>query len=267
MTFKCGKCGKKVKTQHLLDKHLNRQDPCDIIIKCDNCNKIFNNRAQKNSHNRRKTPCIKNVNGESSKSDAQIQLEIEREKTLRLEKEKKSELDKLDKEMQMQAEKTKNTLLILAAKKEKDTSIELLKTERKEKTASVINNTNNIVNNNIIININIANTNNTVQHLTNQYIPDTHITFKNLSGMIDMLCYCVAAEFAAARIIGNTRDTRNKEEIERIYHDNKGITGISKDVIKFCLNNNRYPEYIVVYYSKSIDKFLSIYTSDDINNI
>lgn len=164
--FKCKKCKKKFISQYLLDKHLNREVPCDQKIMCELCNKIFQKKIELERHMQRKTPCVK-----VDKIKKSISLEIQQEKTKQEREKTRRELEKIklkneqiklkneqrEKEIQLQKEKAlaieekkmeqlkfdhEKKLEKMLLQKEKELTIENIKTERKEKTTTIINNDN-----------------------------------------------------------------------------------------------------------------------------
>lgn len=124
MKYKCQKCKSKFISQYLLDKHLNRETSCDIKIKCNKCDKEFQNKFILEKYLKRKNPCVRII------IEASSRIEI-------IEAEKKAKL-----EIEMQKHKNRMEL-------------EELKNQRKERTATIINNDNRIqIINNIEVHIN-----------------------------------------------------------------------------------------------------------------
>ncbi|MGL5934458.1 MAG: C2H2-type zinc finger protein [Cetobacterium sp.] len=123
MNYKCPKCNKIFSNSYNYSRHISKKIPCDTIFKCDNCGKISPNDYSLNKHLNKKIPCERKA---SIKSNVEILLEITK---LKLE----------DKEKERQFKKEIIELKTRAAL-EKITLAEKLKTERKEKTVTHINN-------------------------------------------------------------------------------------------------------------------------------
>lgn len=157
MKYKCLKCNNKFSSEYMLNKHMNKQVPCDIKIECDKCGLSFTSKIYLERHKNRKTPCIKNMEvtiniPQVSKSDEKQKnrLKIEKEKTKQL------ELKLKEKTMEIEAQKELKLLEIEALKLRNDSRLkeEEMKTERKEKTTHIINNQQNItIQNNFVLNI------------------------------------------------------------------------------------------------------------------
>jgi hypothetical protein len=181
---KCIKCNKNFKSEYLLNKHINRKYPCDIIFNCEKCNSIFKDKRTLDLHLNRKTLCTKKI----IKPEAEIILEIEKLKLYKKEKEYQHEKEML--ELKKENEVAKLEILnkiklqgkekfwqhekeIIELKKqaalEKISLSEKLKTERKEKTVTHINNIHieNKIQNTIQNNIKLEQ--NFIQHVTNLY--------------------------------------------------------------------------------------------------
>lgn len=145
MSLTCILCNKKFNSNNNLQKHMNRQVPCNIVIQCVRCEKIFNRQIDLDKHSKRKFPCIL----KTSKSE----IDFEHEK-MRLELEMKNKLILMNTQAQIAKEasalKTADELI----KKEKDAQVakekmilkseldmkkEDAKTKRKEITAKMIN--------------------------------------------------------------------------------------------------------------------------------
>ena len=167
MINKCLKCNKIFNNSYNYSRHINRKIPCDAIFKCDKCDKIFPNNSNLITHINKKIPCKKPIiHQEVKKSDVEVLLEIEKLKLEDKDKDRRHEMSKKDKERQHEKE-------IIELKKqsalEKIKLSETLKTERKEKTVSYINNIHieNNIQNTIQNNIKIEQ--NFIQNVINVY--------------------------------------------------------------------------------------------------
>lgn len=174
----CKRCLKQFKSKYLLDKHIKKRISCESYKKKDkNQSDILSTTYNKDNKNDSKTDTIK------------LKLEIEKEKS------NQKEIDAKKEEMRMQHEKEMKMLELemLKIKFEKNIEIEHMKTERKEKTVSIINN---------IETINIHN--NFVQYIENKYILNEMLTidspylnsgqmikktFKNYFNNLEFNCY------------------------------------------------------------------------------
>lgn len=140
----CEKCNQKFKSVYLLEKHKNKQIPCDTLIKfqCINCHKALASKQSLERHLNKKIPCNKNKQENFSneiltfhqKKELLI-LEKNLEKEIlekKLEMEKKFQIEKeieiLEKKMEIQERLHRQRM-----------EIEDAKLARKEKTAKVIN--------------------------------------------------------------------------------------------------------------------------------
>lgn len=91
MVLKCTKCNNTFNSTYVLEKHLNRKTPCDIILQCTRCDKVFKTTRELNSHANRKFPCkITDLNfeREEREKDRELKLKLiierEREMTIRI---------------------------------------------------------------------------------------------------------------------------------------------------------------------------------------
>ncbi|MGL5934656.1 MAG: C2H2-type zinc finger protein [Cetobacterium sp.] len=136
----CDKCGKIFNNSYNYTRHINRKVSCNTIFKCHVCESIFSEKRKLDRHSNKINPCV----GKIIRSDAEIMLEITKLKLKDKEKERKEH------EKHRQHEKE-----ILEIKKQNTLEIERVKTERKEKTVTHINevhiqnNIQNTINNNI----------------------------------------------------------------------------------------------------------------------
>lgn len=55
--YQCHKCDRTFTLRSTLNRHLRRQNPCNIINKCPICSKVFSKQSKLNRHLQRKTPC------------------------------------------------------------------------------------------------------------------------------------------------------------------------------------------------------------------
>ncbi len=243
---KCTKCKKKFVSQYLLDKHLNREIPCDQEIKCEKCDKKFEKKRDLERHMNRKTPCV------SIKHNLKVlELEKEQEKTKQEEEKTKRELEKTRQE----AEKTKRELEKLKLKIElenkkqqtiekeseskkeeielrklKNLEIEKVKTERKEKTASIINN---------------INTQNIKIEVTN-----------NINNMFDAKIVLDSDKFKTKDVSHLFEIISNPKIMEQLCKDNNSLTNLLANIIKIAYNNDNIPESRYFVSDKESDHFL-----------
>jgi uncharacterized C2H2 Zn-finger protein len=120
---KCKDCGKLFKNLYNYNKHINKKFPCNSIFKCDICNKIFKTSDGFNKHKKKVFSCNKqNIN--------ELNIEIEKLKLKFEENEKNRKHD-----IEVLGMKTS----MLNEKYEKIYKVELLRTNRKERTVLCIN--------------------------------------------------------------------------------------------------------------------------------
>lgn len=93
---KCSKCHKTFSNKYNLEKHLKKKIPCDRIIKCTNCNKVFKTISHLTRHMNRKNPC---------QSINEKEKEFEQELII-LDKKKEIKLELMDKQLEIEKEKT-----------------------------------------------------------------------------------------------------------------------------------------------------------------
>jgi hypothetical protein len=215
---KCTKCKKKFVSQYLLDKHLNREITCDQEIKCGTCGKIFKLKRDLERHMNRKTPCIKNY---YNKNNSNVLLEIEKEKT-------KRELEKIKLQIELENKKQQT----IQIKMDKSLEIEKVKTDRKEKTASVINNIN-------TQNINIE----AETYINNQF--NASIVYTK-------------SEDKNKALIDWYKKLENSKEIEFLCNDSKDLTDLVANIFKNNFNNDYSPKTRYFIYDKQSNKFLSV---------
>ena len=55
--LECKRCKKKFGTIQILERHMNKKNPCNNSLECNKCNKIFKLKANLIRHQNRKTPC------------------------------------------------------------------------------------------------------------------------------------------------------------------------------------------------------------------
>ncbi len=230
---RCTKCKKKFVSQYLLDKHINREIPCDQEIKCEKCGKIFEKKVYLERHMKRKTPCI-TINQNIKLS----QLEIEKEKTKReIEKEKEKtrrELEKLKLKSELEIIKinkeSENKQKEIELKMNKSLEIEKAKTDRKEKTASIINNIN-------TQNINIEVTN-------------------NINNIFDAKIVLNSDKFKTKDVSHLFESINNPKIIEQLCKDNDSLTNLLANIIKIAYNNDNNPESRYFIHNKPSNHFL-----------
>jgi hypothetical protein len=116
--YVCEKCNENFKSKQGLIRHESRKIPCNeqVILNCERCKKTFKTNQGLARHQNRKKLCdvIK-----VSENNLQIELDIEKEKTRQV------------------IIKSKNNLEKIAAQKNKEIEIEMLKLQRKEITTSI----------------------------------------------------------------------------------------------------------------------------------
>jgi hypothetical protein len=138
---KCPNCKKKFVSQYLLDKHLNREIPCNQEIHCDKCGRIFEKKQDMERHMKRKIPCLtekqskKILQLEAEKEKTNREIIKEQEKTKREEARMQKELEKMKlkaeldiKRMEKESELKQKQIDLI---KQKNLEIEQRKTERK----------------------------------------------------------------------------------------------------------------------------------------
>lgn len=236
--MKCDKCNKDFKSQYHLNKHINRKYPCTVIFKCIKCETVFDSNRILEKHMKRKTPCIDVV---EVKQDVEImRLELESRKLSIRER----ELDIKEKHIEAKRQELETKKELIELKKqafiEKNTVIEKLKTERKEKTSVVINNNN-------TINI----TNNIVNHIKNNY-----------SDNYDISAFKERLENTYGELT-HPFDLKPFELMLKFYDNYTDDTVLFNDIMKFSFIDEKDR---CLFYFKEIDKFFALYKDNDKNS-
>lgn len=196
MPFKCQKCNNTFISNTNLNKHLNRQTPCNEIIQCKRCDKLFKQSKELTNHMNRKFPCKiidNNAEYEDREKDRQLKLLLSRDKLAIKEQEmaiKQQEIQAREiislREVnaQMAALQAQKDMLQMTIDSRENT--ENIKTLRKEQTVTLINNniiTNNTINNNITF----------VTHIENNYFNSSNICYTQITDkrikVFDKLCH------------------------------------------------------------------------------
>jgi hypothetical protein len=94
MSINCDKCKRSFTTPYSLKRHLNKKNPCDIILKCQRCHKIYKSKSDLLKHQNRKFPC-KTVSEKIKIFDKKFEIEKEKLKIFIQKKDKMIELEKL----------------------------------------------------------------------------------------------------------------------------------------------------------------------------
>lgn len=227
MKYRCQKCKKRFTSEYLLNKHLNKTISCDIVLKCDKCEKKFDTIFLLNRHLLRKTPCISTTIENNSNNILlkieEVKLDQEREKTRQEEEKTRRELEKLKLKEEIQIKK-------IELQKQKNLEIEQAKTDRKEKTASIINNINNQ-------NIKIEVTN----HINNIFdakivLNSDKFKTKDISHLFDVI--------------------KNPKIMEQLCKDNNSLTDLLANIMKITYNNDNVPEARYIISDKDSEHFL-----------
>lgn len=216
---KCPKCNKIFTTHASMIKHISRSIDCEKM-KCIRCNKLFKTKQEFTKHKNRKIPC-KIMEDTTIDTKLEIQLHIIKEKTKQKQTIKCAKIDIMEK-------KKNNTILILNKKQE----IELIKCDRKNRTAKIIN----------IENLNI-NTQNIINNLSEKYIPD-NIRTATKEDMSDTI-QDIIEKFNTKRAI-------------TIYNNYNTFRDITSMVLRFYFNNNANKHLRSIFYQKTLDKFFAI---------
>ena len=122
----------------------------------------------------------------------------------------------------------------IIARENSSKSTELLKTERKENTVTIINNK-----------IYVTQVNNLIQVIENKY-PISNMCFRDIHKLVD-------------RRINNISDTR----LIKIFNRNDNAKEISMDILQMCYNSPKSPEIRCIYYYGLIDAFFASYLRED----
>ncbi len=272
MNFACEVCHKTFAKKANLTRHLQRKDPCNIVIdlQCKRCKKIFQSQFHLDRHNNRKKECAiielnspdhSNNRTELSKEKTkQYELKLkekELDKQRELEKTKQLELKIKEKELEIHAQKELKLLEIQAQKELKLLEIEALKlrnesrikeeemkTERKEKTTHVINN---------IETINIQN--NFIQQINMTYVTDKVLCLEtqNFNKTIDV-------------IYKRKIDQENDFNIY-LFNNSKSIRDFISTFLKMIFNTEKFINMKCLFYNKELDKFFGIFQNPETKEV
>ena len=261
MNHKCKKCKQTFVSEYLLNKHLNRKVPCDVVLKCDRCEVVFTNAYRLNRHKNRKNPCTII----DKKSDLEIKLEIEKLKAYNLEAMKKIDLDnkltiiqeksnkqkeKLEIEDKINKEKA-NKRLEVESKLIQERSKVMLerekeKTKRKKITTAIANQ-------------------NAAKRKEDKELFERKRLMKHIEKYQKINMYPFDSDE-----INNflTNYIRDKDQLEEIldYIENNDIESIQKFIHKIIFDNKLYPEAKSLFYSSELNEYWGIIPVDDNNN-
>lgn len=233
MVYTCNKCNKTFNKKLNYERHINKKVPCDQLesFTCENCGKDFNKIFNYERHKKRKTPCTR-INSEENNQRMQssIQLEIEKEKTRQEEEKTKRELKKLKLKIELKKQESESKKEEIELIRLKNLEIEQAKTNRKEKTASIINNIN-------TQNIKIEVTN----HINNNFdarivLDSDKFRTKDVSHLFDII--------------------KKPKIMEQLCEDNNSLTNLLANIIKIAYNNDNIPESRYFISDKESDYFL-----------
>jgi hypothetical protein len=126
MVLNCERCKSQFTTEYLLQKHLNRKIPCNIIFLCLKCKKIFASKYSLERHYNNKKPCVevpkyiksvkKNINDKLK--DKLILLEKQKEISIEIQK------GKDESKLEIERERVRKKEIDLAIQKEKKILLE-----------------------------------------------------------------------------------------------------------------------------------------------
>lgn len=275
--YKCNKCNKVLTSAYNYERHLNRKTSCDIILQCIRCDKIFNYQRELNTHANRKFPCkitSDNIIREEREKDRQLQIQLAEQKNKIL-------VDIQDKKNNIAEEKIKIKIIEAAAnaeriiiRKEEIASREILlklkiqadidsqlaktesrlaivqkseqyKLERKQETASVINN-----------NITITNVNIYTDSIKQKY-KRVNVCFSNSH---------VHAEDMYDILYNNTIELR-KFKFLLFFNTYLNTPQLIQAIIEYSYNNKQYPKARNIFYNPETKKFYVIYINNDIQSV
>jgi hypothetical protein len=236
MNHNCKFCNLNFKSEYLFNKHKTRKIPCTYDLQCKKCKKMFKRKVDLDNHYKRKTPCVK----EEGVVKMDVISIVEKEKLVCMKEKQEFELKKMELEIKkMELEYTlKNDNIKIKTEGLKE--IERLKTERKEKTNTVINNINILTVDKMIIQ---EISNNNLPFVTPMTIPAIRERFQDEYG-----------------------DKFGKKEILEILNKcNKtkclSFFNVNKVLLKPIINHDKYP---AIFYKEQTDQ---LYKADDINTI
>lgn len=209
----CNLCNKIFKSVQGLIRHKNRKMPCNIEdnFTCEFCSKSFTRKQNFEQHLKRKTSCTRSIDNNLAliKFETECKLEI-----IRAEKEKE--------------------LAIIEAKKASNIELEKIKTERKTKTATIVN-----YNNQQIINdIRIQQINNYIVQLPSEGVISA--TLENCDVILKTIL----------------KDLLISEELEELY--NQDLANIPIEIISKTYANDHYPQHKNIWYNKDLNAFYCV---------
>lgn len=272
MAVRCNKCHSIFTSEYHLDKHINKNIPCDVILACEKCDKVFKSQYNLNSHKKRKTPCKPKVVDEISKLSVKLEitklkattaLELEREKTnqIKLRKDIKNEEaknkviiinNKKDTALEIINAKMEAERFIINAQEKKEKSIidaeinkaflkEQEKTKRKEITAVIANKN---ATQAAIDKVNTIRAEGLA--FIEEYIPINEIPF-SYKGVVDKFIDLISTEVV---------------DIIKIYQNSENIGELNKRLFNVFLNNKIYPQYRNIFYFVALQEYYVIRRSD-----
>jgi len=248
MIYKCNKCREEFISQYLLTKHENRKISCDIVLECIKCLKVFPTSQGLERHYSRLNLCVstaeykKRIKKEEKKKENDRQKQIELENKMKLLKfkheleletlkHKEIMLDKrrnADIDMYTENNKIKkaNELEIASFKLSKRENIELIKTERKGKTAQIINN-----------NVTINNTNICINYIKDNFMENASLSFNSLKrNSMDR----INNKFSYSPDL-------HKKALRIIQKYDK-INDIIAYILRYTFDNKKFPDERCIYY-------------------
>ncbi len=242
VSFTCDNCKKTFNRKINYDRHINKKVPCGNIehYECQRCHKEFNKYSNYQQHLNRKNKCSinsrqrnkTNIELEREKTrQEEAKIEQEREKTRQEEIKMQKEIEKLKLKKEIMEKESENKKEEIELRRLKNLEIEQVKTDRKEKTASIINNINNQ-------NIKIEVTNN-INNIFDAKIVINSDKFKtkDVSHLFDII--------------------QNERKMEQLCKDNKSLTNLLANIIKIAYNNDNFPESRYFISDKESEHFLS----------
>ena len=255
VTLKCDRCNKIYDREIDLERHKNRKYPCKIVLEIKEKSDLeIQLEIEKEKTKRLEKEMAIDLENKLAILEKQKQNEIEvireknkkelaqkdkqKEKELeKIEKQNEKELAQKEKQMNIEKERAENEIRIIQEKAkhqlEKSKAVELLKTERKEKTSQVINN--NIINNNIT---------NVINYINETQTTDNKVPIQDLDTTIRLL--------------------KNEKALNctRIYDNNSDPLRILQGFLKRLLKNPKSPLNNVIYYNRSLDDFIAYWNGE-----
>lgn len=253
MVLKCSKCNNTFNSEYVLNKHLNRKIPCDIVLQCARCNKVFQTIRDLNSHENRKFPCkITDINfeREQREKDRELKLHLEteknniREKTLLIEQRK---LDMRDKESAARAANT-----------QKQMEIAQLKCNNKLELAQVIQS------NKISLKEQFPSAVTNITNITNTFINSIQDTYF----ITNDTCFTKVTEYRIKRFkeIQEYNQTcallREINWYIEVFNKYDTTQEIVKHFLRHAYLSNTELNTRCIYYHEIIDQFYAVYITD-----